>query len=277
MRHQAKQRRVTGNLTFNAIDVETANADPSSVCQIGIVCIREGEIKQQMSFLVNPEAQFNDFNVRLHGIDHNAVRDSEALPRLEPRLRRMLEGTVLVSHTGFDRRAMDGVMERYRLKPIRATWLDSSMVARRAWPERYRRRWNLAAIARTWALPSAIMTRWRMPGRRGRLSCRPANIRRWMLKVGWSVYDEPSLESGMSDAERVLIAGAAGFAGPGFAGLLLDLGYAVTGLDVVAPNHATAAPGVVPPQFPVPVEERPGHPAIGRVGSLDSGPPGGTA
>ena len=147
VRQRPTQRRAAGNLTFNAIDVETANADPSSICQIGIVCIRQGEIKQQVSLLVNPEARFNDFNVRLHGIDHNAVRDSEVLPRLEPRLRRMLEGTVLVSHTGFDRRAMDGAMQRYGLKPLRATWLDSSMVARRAWPERYRRRWSLALIA----------------------------------------------------------------------------------------------------------------------------------
>ena len=31
-------------LTFNAIDVETANADRASICQIGIVHVREGEI-----------------------------------------------------------------------------------------------------------------------------------------------------------------------------------------------------------------------------------------
>ena len=135
------------NLTFNAIDVETANADPASVCQIGIVSIRDGVVKRQLSVLVDPEAEFNDFNVRLHGIDHNAVRDSEALPNLEARLRRILEETVLVSHTAFDRMAMDGAMERYGLKPIRARWLDSAMVARRAWPQKYRRKWSLALIA----------------------------------------------------------------------------------------------------------------------------------
>ncbi len=135
------------NLTFNAIDVETANADPASVCQIGIVSIRDGVVKRQLSVLVDPEAEFNDFNVRLHRIDHHAVRGSEALPNLEARLRRILEETVLVSHTAFDRMAMDGAMERYGLKPIRARWLDSAMVARRAWPQKYRRKWSLALIA----------------------------------------------------------------------------------------------------------------------------------
>ena len=136
-----------GNLTFNAIDVETANADPASICQIGIVSIRNGVVKGQLSVLVDPEAEFNDFNVRLHGIDHNAVIGSEALPKLEARLRRILEETVLVSHTFFDRMAMDGALERYGLKPIRARWLDSALVARRAWPQKYRRRWSLALIA----------------------------------------------------------------------------------------------------------------------------------
>ena len=135
------------NLTFNAIDVETANSDPSSICQIGIVRIQSGVIKGQLSVLVNPEALFNDFNVRLHGIDLFAVRGSKTLPFLESRLRRLLEGTVLVSHTSFDRRALDGAMERYGLRPIRARWMDSAMVARRAWPQRYRRRWSLSLIA----------------------------------------------------------------------------------------------------------------------------------
>ena len=136
-----------GNLTFNAIDVETANADPSSICEIGIVCVRNGVIKRQLSVFVNPETQFNDFNVRLHRINQNTVKHSETLPKIEPGLRYILEGMALVSHTFFDRTALDGAMERYGLEPIRTAWLDSSKIARRAWPERYRRKWSLAIIA----------------------------------------------------------------------------------------------------------------------------------
>ena len=62
------------NLTFNAIDVETANADPSSICQIGIVRIRDGKIKEFRSSLVNPEMRFNPANVGLHGIDQDMVK-----------------------------------------------------------------------------------------------------------------------------------------------------------------------------------------------------------
>ena len=135
------------NLTFNAIDVETTNTDPASICQIGVVRFREGIIKEQLSVLVNPEGPFRRFNVQLHGIDQTAVRDSATIPDLEPELRRLLEGTVLVSHTPFDRRALDGALFRYGIRPIRVNWLDSTQVARRAWPEQYRSHWNLALIS----------------------------------------------------------------------------------------------------------------------------------
>ena len=137
------------NLTFNAIDVETANSDPSTICQIGIVPVRNGVIKQQVSLLVDPEAEFSGFNVGIHGIDQDAVKGSLTLPRLAPELRRLLDGTVLVSHTSFDKRALDGAMARYGLKPIRAAWLDSSLISRRAWPEKFGRKWNLALISGT--------------------------------------------------------------------------------------------------------------------------------
>ena len=142
------RRRIgSGNLTFNAIDVETANSNPASICQVGIVRIRHGEIKGQLSVLVDPEAPFSDFNVQLHGIDSEAVKGSLTLPRIYGEMRLILEGTPLVSHTTFDRGALNGAAERYGLGPIHARWLDSSLIARRAWPDRFRRRWGLAIIA----------------------------------------------------------------------------------------------------------------------------------
>ncbi len=136
-----------GNLTFNAIDVETANADPSSICQIGIVHFCDGKIQDRLSILVNPEERFNSVNIGIHGIDEAAVKDSGSFPEVHGELRRRLDGTVLVSHTGFDRRAIEGAARKYRLKRIQVSWLDSSVIARRAWPSEYGRRWSLASVA----------------------------------------------------------------------------------------------------------------------------------
>ena len=148
-----------GNLTFNALDVETANNNPASICQIGIVRVRNGELKEQLSLLVNPEQPFTAMNMSIHGINGDMTANSAAIPGLEPELRQLLESLPLVSHTGFDRVALDGAMKRYGLQPIRTAWLDSAQIARRAWPERYWRRWDLAKIAGDWAYLSGITMR----------------------------------------------------------------------------------------------------------------------
>ena len=61
-------------MTFNAIDVETANHSRWSICQIGICSVINGEIGDQWETLVNPETDFIPFNVRIHGIQKADVK-----------------------------------------------------------------------------------------------------------------------------------------------------------------------------------------------------------
>ena len=136
-------------LTFNSIDVETANADRASICQIGIVHVREGKIEDQWQTLINPEAGFDTCNVSIHGIDGSDVINSPTLPKVRAELRARLRSSVLVSHTSFDRVAFERAMTRYDLEQLQVTWLDSAKIARRAWPERYRQSgYGLKDIAR---------------------------------------------------------------------------------------------------------------------------------
>ena len=133
---------------FNAIDVETANADPSSICEIGIVHACGGSIRAEWSTLVNPGMLFNPENTDLHGIDSRAVRSAPTIPELHGSLSRLLAATVVVSHTEFDRVALDGALRRYGLPAIAVEWLDSVAVARCAWPApRGAGGWGLAVLA----------------------------------------------------------------------------------------------------------------------------------
>ena len=135
-------------LTFNAIDVETANVDRASICQIGIVHVRNGAIKDQWQTLVNPEDWFDPWNVSIHGIDEDDVKGSPTLPEVRGELGSRLRGSVLVSHTAFDRVACERAMMRYSLKQLQVTWLDSARIARRAWPDRFGRSgYGLKSIA----------------------------------------------------------------------------------------------------------------------------------
>ena len=127
-------------VTFNAIDVETANADRASICQIGIVHVRDGVVVDRWQTLLNPEDWFDPWNVSIHGIHERDVRKSPTLPEVRDELRRRLRGSVLVSHTSFDRVAFERAMTRYDLEQLQVTWLDSARIVRRAWPERYGQR-----------------------------------------------------------------------------------------------------------------------------------------
>lgn len=136
------------SLTFNSVDVETANADRSTICQIAIVAIRKGVITDEWCSLVNPEDWFDPFNVSIHGIDASQTKSSPTLPELHSSLRQQLADHVVVSHTSFDRIALERGWGKYRLENIPLTWLDSARVVRRAWPERYRRAgWGLKSVA----------------------------------------------------------------------------------------------------------------------------------
>jgi len=135
-------------LKFNSIDVETANADRASICQIGIVHVHDGEIRDQWKTLINPEDWFDPWNITIHGIDENAVGGSPALPEVREELRRRLRGSILVSHTSFDRVAFERAMAKYELEQLQVTWLDSARIARRAWPDNFEiRGWGLKKIA----------------------------------------------------------------------------------------------------------------------------------
>ncbi len=137
-----------GNLTFNAIDVETANGSPGSICQVGIVRASGGAIRGGYVTLVNPWENFSPLNRRIHGIGPDSVQEAPAFPEIYEEIVDLLRDQVVVSHTFFDRTALERATRKYGLPPLRAYWLDSAAIARRAWPHRYRQRgYRLARIA----------------------------------------------------------------------------------------------------------------------------------
>jgi DNA polymerase-3 subunit epsilon len=134
-------------MDFVAVDVETANPDAGSICQIGIVAFEKGRVKESWQSLVNPEDYFDDFNVFIHGIDERAVRGAPTFPQVFDTVRKWLVGAVVACHTPFDRVAVARVVEKYGLPPVDCAWLDTAKVVRRTWPEFSRRGYGLANVA----------------------------------------------------------------------------------------------------------------------------------
>lgn len=128
-----------GELTegdFVAVDVETANASRASICQIGVARFAGGRMVGSWQSLVDPGEPFHPFNVALHGIGPDEVSGAPGWGELYAGLRRLVAEAVVVSHTFFDRGAIDGACRRLGLPELgRAGWVDSCRAARMAWPE----------------------------------------------------------------------------------------------------------------------------------------------
>lgn len=122
-------------MDFVAIDVETANADMASICQIGVAKYSDGALIEEWSSLVDPEDYFDFINIDIHGITEEDVEGKPTFPELVSQLAGLLNGTVCVSHTHFDRVSIARALEKYELPGFDTTWLDSARVARRAWEE----------------------------------------------------------------------------------------------------------------------------------------------
>lgn len=121
-------------MDFVALDVETACPDRSSICQVGLVRFSGGVEVDSWGPLVRPRFDFSPANIAVHGIDARAVAGSPLFEDLASDITRWLDGAVVVAHSSFDRVAIERAFKACGLRPPVCRWLDTVVVARRAWP-----------------------------------------------------------------------------------------------------------------------------------------------
>ena len=122
-------------MNFVAIDVETANADMASICQIGLVKYVGGQLVDEWSSIIDPEDYFDFINIEIHGITENDVTGCPTLPEIKNDLARFMNNEVCVCHTHFDRVSISRAFAKYGLTEFNYVWLDSARVVRRTWQE----------------------------------------------------------------------------------------------------------------------------------------------
>ena len=85
--------------SFVAIDVETANSDCGSICQIGVVSVDKGEIVDEWQTLVDPGTPFSDRNIRIDGITAWDVESAPTFSQIYDDVLSKLAGQVVACHT----------------------------------------------------------------------------------------------------------------------------------------------------------------------------------
>jgi DNA polymerase III subunit epsilon len=122
-------------MDFVALDVETANADMASICQIGIAHYSNGTLTREWKTYIDPQDHFDAINISIHGIDEAVVAGAPTFRAVADQIRLATCDNVVATHTAFDRVALYQAGMKCRSVPLSCTWIDTACVARRTWKQ----------------------------------------------------------------------------------------------------------------------------------------------
>jgi DNA polymerase-3 subunit epsilon len=102
---------------FAAIDFETANPDRSSVCSVGVVIVRDGQIVDKMYHLICPEPEWYLWHhTQIHGLTADDTADAKVFPHVWADIAPKIEGLPLVAHNSrFDESCLLAAHRVYQL------------------------------------------------------------------------------------------------------------------------------------------------------------------
>ena len=131
---------------FAAIDFETANNERSSVCSVGIVIVRNGEIVDTFYSLIQPEPNsYNYWCSQVHGLCHEDTDDAPVFPKVWAQIEPLITNLPLVSHNKpFDEGCLKAVFRVYQMDYPDYEFHCTCIASRKVWPEGHH---NLDIIA----------------------------------------------------------------------------------------------------------------------------------
>lgn len=132
---------------FTAIDFETASQRPDSACQLGAVVVRDGQMVDQLMWMIRPEPlHFSRGNIGIHGITPERVRDEPTFGELWPDIADKLGNDCLVAHNAsFDIKVLLACLCAHRKSTPELNFTCTRAIARRTWP--HHRRYGLKPLS----------------------------------------------------------------------------------------------------------------------------------
>ena len=118
---------------FAAIDFETANEQRCSVCSLGLVVVRGGEIADRYYSLIHPEPDYYQwFCQRVHGLSQADTDDAPVFPHGWEEIAPRIEGLPLVAHNSpFDESCLKAVFRVYQMDYPDYVFHDTCAASRR--------------------------------------------------------------------------------------------------------------------------------------------------
>lgn len=103
---------------FAAIDFETANGSRTSVCSVGIVIVRDGQIVDRFYSLIRPTPNYySQFTTRIHGLTRRDTDPAPKFPDVWDQVKDRIKGLPLVAHNRpFDESCLKAVFAEYGME-----------------------------------------------------------------------------------------------------------------------------------------------------------------
>lgn len=119
------------SIDFVAIDFETANQFRDSPCSVGLTKVKNGIICDTYYSLINPEDDFDSFNIMIHGITEEMVQHEPLYPQIISEIINFMEDLPLVAHYApFDMGVIRSTNAKYNIQNFSANYFDSYYISK---------------------------------------------------------------------------------------------------------------------------------------------------
>lgn len=122
---------------FVAIDFEAANHECGSICSVGIVIVREGEIVDTFYSLIQPRPNYyNYWQSKIHGLRQQDTDSAPSFEEVWNKVAKLIEGLPLVAHDKhIDERQLQAVFRAHGMEYPGYKFYDTLEASRRAFPD----------------------------------------------------------------------------------------------------------------------------------------------
>ena len=126
-------------MNITAIDFETANNHPASICSVGTAVMEDGVIEEKYYSLIRPEANVSRFlpwNIQIHGIRPADVADAPDFRQVYKELLPLFDNALIAAHNArFDMGCLRAACLNCGLPVPVIRYFDTVELSRKVFPQ----------------------------------------------------------------------------------------------------------------------------------------------
>lgn len=134
---------------FAAIDFETANRNPSSICSVGAVIVEDNKISDSCYHLIHPAPNYyNSLNTSVHGLTREDTNDAPLFPEVWAEIEPKIHCLPLIAHNkAFDENCLRHVFQVYDMDYPGYQFYCTYQGARKFFPKNTIENYQLQTVA----------------------------------------------------------------------------------------------------------------------------------